>query len=77
MNIRNLTTRSAIGEIDGKLNTSKWAKIKVSTDTALPDIQNLEEQGVLVKESGGGRSTSYKLRELGLSFSTNQNPPSA
>lgn len=77
MNIRNLTTRPAIGEIDGKLNTSKWAKIKVSTDTALPDIQNLEEQGVLVKESGGGRSTSYKLGELGLSFSTNQNPPSA
>lgn len=47
---------------DGKLNTSKWAKItKVSTDTALRDIQNLEEQGVLVKQSGGGRSTSYEL----------------
>jgi Fic family protein len=50
---------------DGKLNTSKWAKItKVSNDTALRDIQNLEEQGVLVKQSGGGRSTSYELVEL-------------
>jgi Fic family protein len=47
---------------DGKLNTSKWAKItKVSTDTALRDIQNLEEQGVLNKQSGGGRSTTYEL----------------
>lgn len=47
---------------DGKLNTSKWAKItKVSTDTALRDIQNLEEQGILRKQEGGGRSTSYEL----------------
>ena len=39
---------------DGKLNTSKWAKItKTSTDTALRDIQNLVEQGVLVKEDSG------------------------
>lgn len=50
---------------EGKLKTSKWAKItKVSNDTALRDIQNLEEQGVLVKDSGGGRSTSYKLVEI-------------
>ena len=46
----------------GKLNTSKWAKItKCSQDTALRDIQDLIEKGILVKESGGGRSTSYKL----------------
>lgn len=51
---------------DGKLNTSKWAKItKVSTDTSLRDIQNLEEQRILVKQSGGGRSTSYELVEPG------------
>lgn len=50
---------------EGKLNTSKWAKItKVSTDTALRDIQNLEEQGVLAKQLGGGRSTSYELVQL-------------
>lgn len=47
---------------DGKLNTSKWAKIsKTSQDTALRDIQYLIEKQILVKESGGGRSTSYLL----------------
>ncbi|PWJ60368.1 Fic family protein [Dyadobacter jejuensis] len=50
---------------EGKLNTSKWAKItKVSTDTALRDIQNLVDQGILVKEDAGGRSTSYELVKL-------------
>jgi Fic family protein len=49
---------------DGKLNTSKWAKIsKTSQDTALRDIQDLIEKQVLVKEAGGGRSTSYLLME--------------
>lgn len=47
----------------GKLTTSKWAKItKCSQDTALRDIQGLIEKEVLMKESGGGRSTSYKLK---------------
>ncbi len=49
---------------DGKLNTSKWAKItKTSPDTALRDIQDLMNKKVLVKEMGGGRSTSYGLVE--------------
>jgi Fic family protein len=48
---------------DGKLTSSKWAKIaKCSQDTALRDIQELVEMGVLVKESAGGRSTSYLLK---------------
>lgn len=47
---------------EGKLNTSKWAKIaKCSTDTALRDIQDLVEKGVLQKQAAGGRSTSYAL----------------
>jgi Fic family protein len=47
---------------DGKLNTSKWAKItKTSQDTALRDIQDLMEKQILVKEAGGGRSTSYLI----------------
>ncbi len=47
---------------DGKLNTSKWAKItKCSTDTALRDIDALIGLDILEKESGGGRSTSYAL----------------
>ncbi|PAC30070.1 Fic family protein [Flectobacillus sp. BAB-3569] len=51
---------------EGKLNTSKWAKMtKVSNDTALRDIQNLESQQVLVRENAGGRSTHYQLIDLG------------
>lgn len=46
----------------GKLTTSKWAAItKSSHDTALRDIQQLIERGVLVRDSAGGRSTSYSL----------------
>jgi Fic family protein len=45
---------------EGKLNTSKWAKItKTSQDTALRDIQNLVSKKILEKEADGGRSTSY------------------
>ena len=48
---------------EGKLNTSKWAKInKCSPDTALRDIDALIGLGILEKEPGGGRSTSYMLR---------------
>ncbi len=47
---------------DGKLNTSKWAKItKTSQDTALRDIQDLTDKQILTKEAGGGRSTAYIL----------------
>jgi Fic family protein len=47
----------------GKLTTSKWAKLEsCSHDTALRDIQSLVERGLLTKDPGGGRSTSYSLR---------------
>ena len=47
---------------EGKLTSSKWAKIaKCSQDTALRDIDDLVKKGVLEKEPGGGRSTSYAL----------------
>ncbi len=46
----------------GKLTTGKWAKIgKCSTDTALNDIRDLVEKGVLKKNEEGGRSTNYSL----------------
>lgn len=49
---------------DGKLNSSKWAKIaKCSQDTAGRDIQALLNQNILIKEEAGGRSTSYVLNE--------------
>ncbi|MEJ7693710.1 Fic family protein [Daejeonella sp.] len=48
----------------GTLNSSKWAKMnKCSQDTATRDLQDLVERGILIKESAGGRSTSYALRE--------------
>ena len=48
---------------EGKLTSSKWAKIaKCSQDTALRDILDLVDHGILAKDPGGGRSTSYSLR---------------
>lgn len=50
---------------DGKLTTTKWAKIaKCSQDTAYRDVIDLMEQGVLVKEPGGSKNTSYLLNNL-------------
>ena len=47
---------------EGKLKTSKWAKItKCSPDTALRDIRELIEKGILQQEKEGGRSTNYEL----------------
>jgi len=49
----------------GKLKSSKWAKIaKCSPDTALRDIKDLIQKGILRKEKSGGRSTSYELEDL-------------
>lgn len=48
---------------DGKLTSSKWAKIaKCSSDTAIRDISDLLKKSILVKEPAGGRSTSYILK---------------
>lgn len=47
---------------EGKLTSSKWAKIaKCSQDTAIRDIQDLINKGILQKEAQGGRSTNYEL----------------
>ena len=49
---------------DGKLTSSKWAKIaKCSQDTAIRDIQDLISKMILKKEASGGRSTNYELIE--------------
>ncbi len=51
---------------EGYLNTSKYAKLaKCSTDTALRDIRELLQAGVLLQNAGGGRSTSYRLAGAG------------
>jgi len=50
---------------DGKLKSSKWAKIaKCSPDTALRDIKDLMEKGILQQDQQGGRSTNYELAEF-------------
>jgi Fic family protein len=50
---------------EGKLQTSKWSKItKTSTDTALRDIKDLIDKGILQQTGEGGRSASYELIEL-------------
>jgi len=47
---------------EGKLTSSKWALIeKCSPDTALREITELLDQGILKKDEAGGRSTSYSL----------------
>ena len=51
-----------LDKFEGKLTSSKWAKIaKCSQDTAYRDILDLLDKGILVKNSEGGRSTSYSL----------------
>lgn len=48
---------------EGKLTSSKWAAIaKCSQDTALRDITDLVERGVLMRSQASGRSTSYELK---------------
>ncbi|MFM7669414.1 MAG: Fic family protein, partial [Betaproteobacteria bacterium] len=47
---------------NGKLTSSKWAVIgKCSQDTALRDINDLLEKGILRKSEASGRSTGYEL----------------
>lgn len=47
---------------EGPLTSGKWAKIcKCSPDTALRDINDLIDKGILTKSSSGGRSTHYGL----------------
>ncbi len=47
---------------EGKLTSSKYAKLaKCSPDTALRDIDDLLERGLITKAPAGGRSTNYVL----------------
>ena len=49
---------------EGKLTTSKWAKMtKTSQATALRDINDLIEKGILCASNEGGRSMNYLLKE--------------
>ena len=47
---------------EGHLTTSKYARLAgCSPDTALRDVRDLLQRGVLLQNPGGGRSTSYRL----------------
>jgi len=51
-----------VDNFEGKLQSSKWAKInKISSDTALRDIKDLIEKGILQQTNEGGRSVNYEL----------------
>jgi len=55
-----------LDDFKGHLTTSKYAKLaKCSNDTALRDIRELLERGIVAKNTGGGRSTSYRLADPG------------
>lgn len=57
-----LVINRLLSAFEGKLTTSKYAALaKCSQDTAYRDIVALVEQGVLVRNAEGGRSTSYSL----------------
>ena len=57
-----LVLNKLLDGFEGKMTSSKWAKLaKCSQDTALRDILELTEHGILAKDSAGGRSTSYSV----------------
>jgi len=57
-----LVLNKLLDGFEGKLRTSKWAKMaKCSSDTALRDIKDLLDKGILRQEASGGRSTHYTL----------------
>ena len=57
---QSLMLNKLLDGIEGKLTSSKWAKMaKCSQDTALRDIADLVDRGILAKDPAGGRSTSY------------------
>lgn len=54
----------------GKLTSSKWAKItKTSQATALRDITDLIEKGILIAAADGGRSSNYLLKDNAYQYS--------
>lgn len=58
-----LVLNKLLDGFEGKLTSSKWAKLtKTSPDTALRDITDLVERDILMKDPGGGRSTSYSIK---------------
>jgi Fic family protein len=61
---QHLVLNRLLAGFEGKLTTSKYAKLtRCSQDSALRDILQLVERGILVRNPEGGRSTSYELSQ--------------
>ncbi len=61
---RTVINRMLEHDWQGHLSTSKYAKLaRCSQDTALRDVKELLERDILVKNEGGGRSTSYRMAD--------------
>jgi Fic family protein len=61
---RNMLNRYMQG-FEGKLTAKKWAtNTKVSIPTAQRDINDLVERGILRRNPGGSKNTTYDLAEL-------------
>jgi Fic family protein len=59
-----LVINRLLGDFQGFLTTSKYATLATcSADTALRDLKELLDRGVIVQNAAGGRSTSYRLAE--------------
>ena len=64
---RRVLTRYLHG-FEGKLTARKWAAMaKASPDTAQRDIADLVDKGVLAKNAGGSKNTSYSVVGYDLS----------
>jgi len=62
-----LVLNKLLDGFEGKLQTSKWAKItKTSNDTALRDIKDLIQKGILKQTKEGGRNSNYELKKVKL-----------
>lgn len=63
---RKVLSRMLEGDFKGFMNTSRYAKMtKCSTDTAYRDILDLKTRSFLIQNPGAGRSTSYRLNDVG------------
>lgn len=52
------------GKIIGQMNALGFSAKETSTDTALRDIKDLVEKGILKQTDEGGRSASYELADF-------------
>jgi Fic family protein len=51
-----------LGEFEGKLTARKWAALaKCSMATAQRDLKDLVDRGLLLRNEGGSKNTSYTV----------------